>query len=940
MKTNSADDIDSLIERWEDARDEGRDIPVEELCRERPDLLTELRRQIDALRAFESFQERDTKPSGEPTPAPMPREVNGYEVLELLGRGGMGVVYKARQPGLGRIVALKMILAAEHAGAEIRARFRREAEAAARLHHPGIVQIYEVGSGPNGDYIAMEYVEGGSLADELDGSPWKAPEAAALVAHLAEAIDHAHRAEIVHRDLKPANILRNAERGIRNAELETRNKTTLAEGNSSPGAARFAFAQAKITDFGIAKRLDEEQAATASGQILGTPSYMAPEQAAGHSRLVGPATDVYALGAILYELLAGRPPFRAASAIDTIRQVIDDEPVSLVRLNSKAPRDLETITQKCLHKEPARRYASAADLAADLKRFLAGEPIHARPVGTIERSIKWAKRRPTAAALIGVCVLALTGLITGSAIYNARLKTALDDKNQALEREKAQKEKVERELDRSNRLFSESDQLARWMLNDHLLRLASLRGEASVRAQLVERLVSHLETLKADVVENSHLSADVNAIELAIAFERLGDAQGSPNSSNLGDTVNALANYEKSLDLRGQLLNKNPNDLKVLLGFARCLRRKGDVYAVQEKIPEARGAYDKALSRLLELIKMQPDDKIYRAEELAIRLAIADLAALKQGKEAADLYQDLLESSRDAFGEKPTDVSQISFRAVIHSRIGNLLENDRKFEAALKHYTEVDRLIGGLVDQLPDHATLQTQLSTALISLGDLLSYQKMNEQALEKYRRAAVIRRTHARADMNNTGAGHALSVALERLASLHLQMNNPNAALAPLNEALELRHWINRTKPDDIVFARSLWILEGQFGENHLALNETADAERHLLEMNKLAGKLAQKTKNPTDMQGVAESIFHLGRVSYQKSTKVESLYDAVTWTERAGAQAREAVMILDFMSKFVELNGKQKRLRDAMARFAGLMDDVAGKLKASGVTIIPAK
>jgi len=135
-------------------------------------------------------------------------------------------------------------------------------------------------------------------------------------------------------------------------------------------------------------------------------------------------------------------------------------------------------------------------------------------------------------------------------------------------------------------------------------------------------------------------------------------------------------------------------------------------------------------------------------------------------------------------------------------------------------------------------------------------------------------------------------------------------------------------------------LWILEGQFGENHLALNETADAERHLLEMNKLAGKLAQKTKNPTDMQGVAESIFHLGRVSYQKSTKVESLYDAVTWTERAGAQAREAVMILDFMSKFVELNGKQKRLRDAMARFAGLMDDVAGKLKASGVTIIPAK
>jgi formylglycine-generating enzyme required for sulfatase activity len=312
-------------------------------------------------------------------PGPAAPSVPGYEVLGLLGKGGMGVVYKARQAGLGRLVALKMILHAEFAGAEERARFHAEAEAVARLSHPHVVQIHEVGEHRGLPYFSLEFCPGGSLADKLGGTPWEARPAAALVRTLAGAVEAAHRAGVVHRDLKPANVLLTEE------------------------------GEPKVTDFGLAKRLGEA-GRTRTGAVMGTPSYMAPEQAGGNKD-VGPAADVYALGAILYELLTGRPPFRGATSLDTVLQVLSDEPVPVRRLQPRVPRDLETIVHKCLHKDPARRYASAQALAEDLGRFEVGEPIVARPVGPLERAAKWVKRRPGIAALWAAVVLVgLAGL--------------------------------------------------------------------------------------------------------------------------------------------------------------------------------------------------------------------------------------------------------------------------------------------------------------------------------------------------------------------------------------------------------------------------------------------------------------------------------------------------------------------------------------------------
>jgi WD40 repeat protein len=355
-------------------------------------------------------------------------QVPGYEVLGELGRGGMGVVYQALQPGLKRLVALKMIRDAALAGPEDSARFKAEAQAVARLQHPHIVQIHEVGEHEGLPYFSLEFCAGGSLADRLRGTPLPPREAAQLVEVLAQAIHAAHQAHIVHRDLKPANILLQ-----RKSEFPTSN----AEGAGSEFTFRLAEYEPKVTDFGLAKRLDEASL-TASGVVMGTASYMAPEQANGKTKSVGPAADVYALGAILYECLTGRPPFRAATALDTILQVVADDPVPVRQLQPRTARDLETICLQCLVKDPTKRYPSAADLAEDLRRFREGEPIRARPAGRAERLVKWARRRPLVAALSAVTLAGIAGVAVA-------LGMALDERDRAdLLRRRAEKGEAEK----------------------------------------------------------------------------------------------------------------------------------------------------------------------------------------------------------------------------------------------------------------------------------------------------------------------------------------------------------------------------------------------------------------------------------------------------------------------------------------------------------------
>jgi serine/threonine-protein kinase len=398
-------DDDRILELVEEVLDSG--LTPEEVCARDPELLEEVRACLKECQGVKLMVRHFFPVTDLPETPPLPPglhdsfpNIPGYEVLEVLGRGGNGIIYRVRHTNLDRVVALKMLLSGEFASPIELARFTREAEAIAALQHPNIVQIYDVGEVEGRPYFTMEFVCGGSLAKKLASTPQPAKYCAALTETIARAIHAGHLAGIVHRDVKPGNIL------------------LAADGTP------------KVTDFGLARPLEQGPEVTLGPAKIGTPSYMAPEQVVSKPGTVGPPADVYSLGATLYELLTGRPPFRAESAAETERQVLTQEPAAPSKLNAKVPRDLETICLKCLQKEPARRYESAEALADDLKRFSEGRPIQARPVGWTERSWRWCRRNPMAAGFL-LTTIALVGLASGGATWllqqrarhNAELRT-------------------------------------------------------------------------------------------------------------------------------------------------------------------------------------------------------------------------------------------------------------------------------------------------------------------------------------------------------------------------------------------------------------------------------------------------------------------------------------------------------------------------------------
>ncbi len=549
--------VSQLLARWEAAKEEGENLSVEELCREHPDLIEEVREQVGMLEAFDAALQTDRHRGTDPNGAAgMARtvttgvrggpdllpEVAGYELLGVLGKGGMGVVYRAVHRPLKRAVALKMILAGGHAGADDLARFRTEAEAIARLRHPNIVQIYEVGEAGGCPFFSLEFVDGGSLDRRIAGTPQPPTQAARVVAVLARAMHFAHQAGVIHRDLKPANVL-----------LSRKPGTAWAEGEAEPPLETF---EPKITDFGLAKRLGDDSGQTRSGAIMGTPSYMAPEQADGRAADIGPVTDVYALTAILYELLTGRPPFKGATLLDTLMDVRTGELVPPTRLQPKVPRDLETICLKGLRKEPRQRYASAGDLADDLQRWLDGRPIQARPVTGWERAWKWARRRPALAALAVGALVALLIAAVGAVCFglyksqqaNALVEQArrsgeverrweLGQEAEAADRLDAAKEHWDRAVATLEADPGAAGADTRRRLEDGVERL---RGRLAARQQLQERLRRFGErrdqALFRAVSPGRHATDDDDAVrrEAPAALAELGLDASDPQALAAG----------------------------------------------------------------------------------------------------------------------------------------------------------------------------------------------------------------------------------------------------------------------------------------------------------------------------------------------------------------------------------------------------------------------
>ncbi|MFL5241139.1 MAG: protein kinase domain-containing protein [Gemmataceae bacterium] len=646
----------------------------------------------------------DANEEGRPAQG-LPSNPPDYEILGELGHGGMGVVYKARQLRLNRIVALKMIRAGVHASPELLARFHIEAETLAKLQHPNIVQIYEVGEYTGCPYIAMEFVDGGSLHDLLANNQAPPRAAAELTETLARAMHAAHLRGIVHRDLKPANIL------IRKAEhSNSKSQNSPIEGF---GFNVSAFTP-KVTDFGLAKHLAENKGHTATGEVVGTPNYMAPEQASGRLRDIGPPTDVYALGAILYELLTGRPPFEGQGGMDTLRRVLSEEPPAPSRLRPKLPRDLETICLKCLEKEPAKRYQTAENLADDLRRFLNREPITARPSGVSERFLKWVRRRPLWAALIGVVIGASGLMIVNSAWSYSQ---------------------VVKERDRART----SLQVARRTIDDLYIKMASERFFDEPQLDpLYQGLLEKARILYEELGQEHSDDPEVRR-DIAMAWFHLGDIHRLHGHHDKAEEA-----YVEAIARQEDLCRAYPNDPRVKHDLATSHNWLGELLREHGRPPEeAELHYRAALDLQDSLVATDAMDANYR-KDLArshynLGIIERETDRLAQAREDYDQAVELLtqlHGSRLAERNCQEDLA----RALVNR--GILHRQDGRPDEAEKDYGNAIGLLTRLHDEIPSRAAYKLELAIAKQNRGNLLLSQGGQIQALEEHRGALTLLR------------------------------------------------------------------------------------------------------------------------------------------------------------------------------------------------------
>jgi serine/threonine protein kinase/tetratricopeptide (TPR) repeat protein len=643
-----------------------------------------------------------------PQGAPEARRILGYEVLGELGRGGMGVVYQARQVGLNRLVALKMIRAGSYAGPAELARFRAEAEAVARLQHPNIVQIYEIGECHGLPYFSLEFCAGGSLADHLHGTPLPPPQAAELAETLARAVHAAHQAGVVHRDLKPANVLLSFSGGS-----ETRARV------SDPPLNEFV---PKVTDFGLAKRLDEAVGLTAADAVVGTPSYMAPEQAEGRVREVATPADVYALGAILYELLTGRPPFKAATTLETLEQVRSQEPVPPRRLQPKTPRDLETICLKGLEKSPRTRYASAAALADDLRRFRAGEPIQARPTPAWERVVKWARRRPAVATLAAVSGLALTVLLMVILAAYSRVRHERDLADQRREQAEAQRRRA------VVNLHLAAEAVDRMLTRVGRDRLAAVPYMETVRRELHEDALQFYRELARQEEADPELRSKAGR-----AQRQLGNFQRF-----LGDTAKAEQNFREALAVQEELATAFPDEPAYRQELAAGCKDLGNLLRVRNH-PDAEPLLRRAV-RLGEALVDEAPARLGSRQALAESLSeLGDLLKKNRPPEAEQAFRRAVDLMEKVVADAPADLDAWDSLLDANGRLATFLAETKQVEEAEKAFRRnLDRW-ERLIPKTPGTPRYRDRLARDTFNLGYLLETHGRPRDGEQLYRRSAA---------------------------------------------------------------------------------------------------------------------------------------------------------------------------------------------------------
>lgn len=735
-------------------------------------LVRQLLRRADNEEVGSTLPQSVSPPNTDPAVDIPLSQLGRFEIRRELGHGAFGVVFLAYDPRLRREVALKVPRAEALVTPELRERFQHEAQAAAGLDHPNVIAVYEAGEVEHVCYIASAYCPGITLADWLRESQEPVPvrEAATLIATLAGAVEHAHQHGVLHRDLKPSNILL----GARNQEQGVTGEVTAA--SLAPGSWLLA---PKITDFGLAE-LAAESGQTQTGAILGTPNYMAPEQARGASKDVGPGADLYALGTILYELLTGRTPFRADTALDTLLLVRAADPLAPSKLRQNLPRDLETICLKCLRKEPEKRYATAAALAADLRRYLAGEPIQARPTPAGERAAKWVRRHPATAALVGVgCVAALTVLVV-VLFANARLRLQRDEADEQRQLAVNNLRKAREAVDRMLTRVSEE-------------RLRGIPQMEKVQLRLLEDAVEFYQDFARQ--------ADFDPVlrqETAQAFWRLGNSYKA-----LGDFSRAEQCLGEALILQQALLAADPDNRTCRQDLVRSRHNLGSLYCDTKRFAEAEDSLREAQKLQEQLLLEAPDEPDSLRSLASIHTGIFLLKnELSQRPEQEQACQQAI-AILDGLVQRLPAVTEYQISLLVaRSNLATLYDGTDRLALAEQLLRRNVQLCEAGMEREPSEVQFRSKLALTSVNLGDVLVKSGRPSEAEQVWRRCAAVRQKLVEDYPNTPHQAYALAHVLRNLAELLARRDDCNEALRLVRQAVAAAQSAVQLAPNVPVF------------------------------------------------------------------------------------------------------------------------------------------
>jgi serine/threonine-protein kinase len=915
-----------------------------------PQFAQRLRLQVEMFRALEASHprpsvapdgaapnDRATTPQvGDGPAATAAPHVPGYEILGLLGRGGMGVVYRARHLRLRRLVALKMLRGDGVTGAELLARFRTESAALARLQHPNIVQVYEADEHQGRPYLALEYVEGGGLDAHAGGTPQPAARVVRLLEALARAVHYAHERGIVHRDLKPHNVL------------------------LTPGG------DPKVTDFGLAKLLAPEAGLsslryeTQAGAILGTPCYMAPEQTGAGAGRAGPAADVYALGAILYELLTGRPPLRGASPLETLEQVRRQEPVPPRRLQPSVPRDLDAVCLRCLEKEPGRRYTSAAELADDLARFAAGRPTRARPPGRLGRAARWGRRNPVVACLTAALALAVTA---GFAVVTSFWWQAEDERAEAEHQRDLAAENVtlgRQAVDRfctsvsEERLLHEPgmEGLRRELLqgavefyakftrqsgNSPALRLeharASLRlgqlvanlGDKQEGIRLCEEGVKILEELRGDGP-----TAGAARAQLPRGYHGLAQL-----CADNGQHERAEALLRKALPLQEQLTRERPEEPARRRELAELRLSVGYAHLRWRRLTAAETVFGQARTLFEELARDDPSRAENRGDIALALFAAAELyAELGQPEKAEPLARESL-AALDAVGREKPLVPRLRFnRAGAQCVLGKAHAALGRLREAVAAYTEAVEAITEAARSAPLRTNVRRVLALAHLGLGHARASAGEPREAEAAFRQAVDLLNALIKDDALGPEYKELLGQAYEKLGRLCLAEGRSEEGEAALARAVAVWQEAARGDSPDADARRSRGAAHWQLGRYYSMAGRTREADQALRAALGLARELTEASPDVAEArQALALSSYQLG-VHYVRTGRPKEaepfLLDAVALVERLGGSEtpafgldRSAAVYWIMLGRARQLLGQREAAAEALGKGQGLCE-----------------